>query len=84
MHENLKHVGRNHVLSKARERFWVISGNSDVRRILSQCVTCKPLREPVKEQKMAELPEDRVNPAPPFSHVGVYFFGPYVIKEGRK
>ncbi|XP_058948378.2 uncharacterized protein [Pocillopora verrucosa] len=33
---------------------------------------------------MADLPKDRVTPAPPFTYTGVDYFGPYMIKEGRK
>lgn len=33
---------------------------------------------------MANLPEDRLEPAPPFTHCGVDYFGPWLIKEGRK
>ena len=33
---------------------------------------------------MADLPEDRVEPAPPFTHCAVDYFGPLNIKEGRK
>lgn len=35
-------------------------------------------------QKMAELPQDRVTPSlPPFSHVGIDFFGPMEVRRGR-
>ena len=40
--------------------------------------------EEEEEQKMANLPEHRLKPAPPFTHCGVDYFGPFVIKEGRK
>ena len=33
---------------------------------------------------MADLPEDRVEPAPPFTHCAVDYFGPWNIKKGRK
>ena len=33
---------------------------------------------------MATLPEDRVEPAEPFSYCAVDLFGPFLIKEGRK
>lgn len=33
---------------------------------------------------MADLPEDRLEEAPPFTYCGVDYFGPWYIKEGRK
>ncbi|XP_046567991.1 uncharacterized protein LOC124276394 [Haliotis rubra] len=84
IHLRLGHAGRNHVLSALREKYWVIKANSAVRTILSRCVTCRKLRTPACEQKMADLPSIRVKPTPPFTYTGVDFFGPHVIKEGRK
>ncbi|XP_046565842.1 uncharacterized protein LOC124274524 [Haliotis rubra] len=84
IHVRLGHGGRNHVLSILREKYWVIKANSTVRNILSHCVTCRRMRTPVCNQKMADLPASRVNPSPPFTHTGIDFFGPHMIKEGRK
>jgi len=33
---------------------------------------------------MADLPKERLTPAPPFTYCGVDYFGPFRIKEGRK
>ena len=33
---------------------------------------------------MAGLPKDRLTPAPPFTYVGVDYFGPVITKQGRK
>ena len=33
---------------------------------------------------MADLPQNCLEPAPPFSYCGVDYFGPWYIKEGRK
>ena len=33
---------------------------------------------------MAGLPKDRLTPAPPFTYVGVDYFGPVTTKQGRK
>ena len=83
-HEQLGHSGRGHVLAKLRERYWIIKANSAVRQLISSCVICRKLKSTPQDQKMADLPEDRLTPAPPFTYVGVDYFGPYVTKEGRK
>ena len=84
VHKELGHTGRNHVLATLREKYWIVKGNSAVRNVISKCVTCRRLYAPVNEQKMSDLPSDRVNPAPPFTNTGVDYFGPFLIKEGRK
>ena len=33
---------------------------------------------------MGDLPEDRLELAPPFTNCAVYYFGPWLIKQGRK
>ena len=83
-HEQLGHAGRGHVLARLREKYWIVGANSAVRQYISSCVTCRRTRAPPQDQKMADLPRDRLTPAPPFTYVGVDFFGPYVAKQGRK
>ena len=78
------HSSREYVLSLLRKQFWVIKGSSAVRRILSKCVSCRRRQAPVLEQKMADLPEDRLTPdQPPFTAVGVDCFGPFHIRHPR-
>jgi transposase InsO family protein len=33
---------------------------------------------------MANLPESRLKPAPPFTYCAVDYFGPWLVKQGRK
>ncbi|XP_066988224.1 uncharacterized protein [Macrobrachium rosenbergii] len=40
-HERLGHAGRNHTIAAIRERFWIVSINSAVRRQLHKCITCR-------------------------------------------
>ena len=84
-HERIRHQGRGMTLNDLRSHgYWVIGGSSSVSRCISKCVICRRLRGALQEQKMANLPEDRLEPAPPFTHCGVDYFGPWLIKEGRK
>ncbi|XP_028404804.1 uncharacterized protein LOC114527371 [Dendronephthya gigantea] len=83
-HQISAHAGREHVLSLLRERFWIVGARIMVKRILNNCVECRKIRGPRGEQKMADLPNDRVIPNnPPFSFVGVDCFGPFLVKRGR-
>jgi len=84
MHEQLGHAGRGHVLAKLLERYWIVRANSVVRQLISSCVSCRRIKAMPQDQKMADLPEDQVTPALPFTYVGVDYFGPYITKEGRK
>ena len=84
-HLAIKHQGRGMTHNELRQRgFWVIGGVSAVSNYISKCVTCKKLRAPVEQQKMADVPEDRTEPAPPFTYSAVDYFGPFTIKKGRK
>ena len=78
------HSGVEHVLSLIREKFWIVGARTAVRRCLNACVPCKRRQAPVGEQKMADLPLDRITPdKPPFTYVGVDCFGPFLIRRGR-
>ena len=83
-HESHAHVGKEHVLSLLQERCWIIHGRSAVRGVLNNCVTCRRIVARRGEQKMSDLPPDRItSEKPPFTFVGVDLFGPFVVKRGR-
>ncbi len=85
MHVKLAHAGRNHVLSALREKFWIIGGNAAVRSVLASCVICRRLRGLQQEQKMSDLPSCHLDDSmPPFTYTGVDYFGPFLVKDGRK
>ncbi|XP_029967500.1 uncharacterized protein LOC115402944 [Salarias fasciatus] len=42
------------------------------------------MRGSTEEQRMADLPADRVELSPPFSFTGLDCFGPFITKQGRK
>ena len=68
--------GRNR-FSCLRNKFWV-------RRTIRACKECARRNARPGEQLMANLPHDRITPSkPPFTYVGVDFFGPFEVKQGR-
>lgn len=84
IHQRSGHSGRNCVLANFQQKYWMPSANAAVRRITHKCVQCRRNRAKVMQQMMADLPCDRIRPAePPFTRVGVDFFGPLVVRRGR-
>ena len=62
IHERYGHCGRNYVLSQLRKKYWITSGNSAARSVISKCVICRRLKNRPGEQKMANLPYERILP----------------------
>ena len=84
-HNKIRHQGRGMTLAAIRSSgIWIIGGGSAVARHISKCVTCRKLRAATQEQKMADLPKDRIEPSQPFTYSAVDCFGPWLVKEGRK
>ncbi|XP_022790963.1 uncharacterized protein LOC111330386 [Stylophora pistillata] len=84
-HARTHHQGKGMILNEVRSNgFWVLSGSSVVANMISSCVTCQKLRGTVQEQKMSDLPEDRLESSPPFTYCAMDYFGPFVIKQARK
>ena len=81
----LRHTsGREYVLSRSRERYWILNGRRLVRRILKGCFHCRRIRARTSTQLMANLPESRLASfEPPFTSTGLDYFGPFNVKIKR-
>ncbi|CAG2245419.1 unnamed protein product [Mytilus edulis] len=84
IHRSVGHLGKNSILAQLRQTFWIIGASSMIKGIVSKCVICRKYCAPFVDQKMANLPKERlISDKPPFTMVGMDFFGPFQIKQGR-
>ena len=78
------HLGREWVVSLIKKSYWIIKVRSLVYTTCKDCITCKKLFAPSGVQKMADLPEERLQyDKLPFDHVSVDCFGPHSVKYRR-
>ncbi|XP_054752108.2 uncharacterized protein LOC129257739 [Lytechinus pictus] len=78
------HSGAGLTWSSLREKYWIIKGGATVRKVIGKCFDCRKRNAPRLQQMMSELPAERVTPEkPPFTYVGVDYFGPLYVKQGR-
>ena len=83
-HRQQHHVGREHLMSILRQRFWIIGGRVMCKQVIRSCVVCQKTNAKPTFTKMADLPADRITSSlPPFYHVGVDYFGPITVKVLR-
>ncbi|XP_031549049.1 uncharacterized protein LOC116286634 [Actinia tenebrosa] len=84
-HHGEQHQGYGITHNAIRQAgFHIINGRSVVSSVIAKCVPCRKMRGKFQEQKMSDLPSERVDPSPPFTYSGMDVFGPFMVKEGRK
>lgn len=85
LNEKIHNEGDGMTLNEIRANgYWIFGGMSAVGSYILKCVVCRKSLSSVVEQKMADLPEDHLEPVPPFTDCAVDYFGPFTIKKGRK
>ena len=83
-HIEVGHLGCNSTLVQVREKYWITKGISSVRHVLAKCMICKRQHARPVQQLMATLPKVRTTPdEPPFTNVGLDFFGPFSVRQRR-
>ena len=84
-HQKVAHQGRGMTHNSIRSSgFWIIDGSSVVSNHISKCVTYRRIRGGLQKQRMTDLREDRLEPSLPFTYSAVDYFGPWLVKEGRR
>ncbi|XP_067939750.1 uncharacterized protein [Watersipora subatra] len=85
-HQKVYHQEQALTLGALRTQgYWITAANKLVKRHIHQCAPCRAMRAPAVQQQMEELPQSRIEPTPPFTHihVGMDCFGPYTVKDRR-
>ena len=62
----------------------MVKVNSVVRSFIARCVRCRYLPRKVGEQKMSDLPADKISTEPTFTYVWLEIFGTFTVKRYRK
>nr|XP_016848197.1 PREDICTED: uncharacterized protein LOC107982700 [Anolis carolinensis] len=70
-HSKVQHQGRALTEGALRKGFWLVNARRLVSSVIYKCVTCKRLRASCQSQLMSELPPDRTQIDPPFTHIGI-------------
>ncbi|XP_065067415.1 uncharacterized protein LOC135692987, partial [Rhopilema esculentum] len=79
-HDKVFHNGVKDTLNLMRQRYWVLRGREQVRKLVRRCILCKRLEGlPFKTVYSPELPEFRIDSGPPFTNVGIDFAGPLMV-----
>ena len=83
-HQNQGHAGPNQVFSSLSRRYWILHGRELVKRIIHRCATCQILYKQPGQQKMSDLPADRVDVCSPFEVTAIDVFGPFAVRNGGR
>lgn len=83
-HKKLCHAGLYILLSKLRERFWILKRRRCVKKAISRCIICKRHSSKNVQSPPVSLPEDRVKEASVLEVAGVDIAGPFILKNGTK
>ncbi|XP_034385145.1 uncharacterized protein LOC117728451 [Cyclopterus lumpus] len=83
-HERVKHQGRHLTEGAIRAAgLWILGGKRLINSVLHKCIICRRLRGKLEEQRMADLPPERLKICPPFTYVGLDVFGPWSVTTRR-
>ena len=68
------------VLTRSRQRAWIIWGRYLARFVCKSCPRCKLAQKRLSAQLMADIPAHQLKPCPPFTYISLDFAGPYKVK----
>ncbi|XP_053691664.1 uncharacterized protein LOC128740164 [Sabethes cyaneus] len=83
-HRRFLHANGETVCNEMRQKFFISGLRSLIRQVPKSCLHCRIKKATPQPPMMASLPEARVTGfVRPFTHTGVDYFGPVIVKQGR-
>lgn len=79
-HHKTLHGGSQLTAQYIRQRYWILHARQTIKSVLHACVTCFRYKAKAAIQMMGALPNPRVQPSMPFTHVGVDYAGYFDVK----
>ena len=83
-HESKAHEGTEYLRNLIQQQVWIIGIRNALRSIRVKCVRCRKGNVQTMKPMMSDLPEQRLSGNFPFANVGVDYFGPLIVKIGRR
>lgn len=63
---NRDNFGVECTLAKLQAKYWVAKARKIIKTIKAKCLMCRRIEKVCECQTIGELPEERLNPSPPF------------------
>lgn len=82
-HKRNLHPGRRALHYFLAQKFWILGAHRAIKRCLSNYHQCFRANPRIFQPPMADLQEDRVRQAKPFSITGVDYTGPFFVHNRR-
>lgn len=84
-HQAVGHAGRVMTSNEVTQQGYYVIGQRKVcQEVVNECTTCRRLQAVPLRQKMADLPQVRLEGTAPFENIGVDCFGPFFVYQGRR
>lgn len=84
-HEINLHQGVDTVVNHLRDKFWIPRCRTVIRQIFKSCMSCRVRKPKVKLVEMGDIPRERSERCEfPFTFSGLDYFGPMMVKYGRR
>ena len=82
-HVLLAHCGPTLLLAHTGQQVYVAAAKRLARRVCQGCLHCRRVTPRTLQQKMGQLPPPRVEGSLCFTHTGVDYAGPFLLKSGN-